>query len=146
MTKVINLDNLPSNIALVRNELDASQDEFGKLIGATKAMVFNFEKGFTPPKPKFIEAIATLAGITPEFLTSKKLQPKDISVRIGRSVDNTKTVKLLATILAHNIIIIKTLCALNGGKSKIKVSEIFTASIKDVEIETEKILKEMKNF
>lgn len=146
MTNVINLEVLPVNIYFIRYELNFSQTEFGELIGATKAQVYNFEKGHTPPKPNHINAIAEIAGITPEMLQTKRLTIKDLTLKIGRSRDNQKTLNLLASIYAQNIVILKNQSEIIGETTKQTAKNVYASFTKQVEAETEKILKENKFF
>lgn len=143
MATLVKIDYLPENITLIRNELNLTQEQFADVIGATKAKVYNFEKGKTSPKAKFLDSIAELGGIPAESLKTRKLSAKDLKLKVSKNIDG-KTIKLLAEIKAQNTVILKNQSVILGGKSKTKVLEVFTGFEKDVENELQLILADLK--
>jgi transcriptional regulator with XRE-family HTH domain len=66
------------NLKLVRLGLELSQDEFGKLVGATEGMIQTYEAGRNMPKTLVLNKISHLTGVAVETLIHDKLGVKEI--------------------------------------------------------------------
>lgn len=71
---------LPNNIKLIRQLLDITQADFGKKLGATKAMIISYEKGKALPNSLFITRLANAAGLSEKDLTNRSLIEDDIDL------------------------------------------------------------------
>jgi transcriptional regulator with XRE-family HTH domain len=65
--------HLRENIKLIRLLSNMTQPNFGKLFGATKAMIVSYEKGKANPDSLFINRLAKFAGISESQLKNTKL-------------------------------------------------------------------------
>lgn len=147
MSTVINFNATAiSNVKLIRNELNLTQEEFGKLIGATKAQIYNYEKGKTTPIPsKYITRIAKLGGVTAEVFKSKKLTAKDLSISPDLIKGDNQLIPLIAKVIAQQQYIIKQISAQQSGKSKQKFLVIEKQSENEIEENFQAILSELKS-
>lgn len=76
---------IQQNIILIRGLTNLNQEDFGLLIGATKAMVTSYETGVAAPKKIIIKnRICELAGITLDQLENKKLKESDIKIKADK--------------------------------------------------------------
>lgn len=80
--------NISRNITLVRHLTGLTQTDFGKLIGASKAMVISYEKGKAEPKPLLIQRISDLSGVSIDDLYRKALKEADITIRLEKVEKN----------------------------------------------------------
>jgi transcriptional regulator with XRE-family HTH domain len=80
--------HLYENIKLIRLISDKTQPEFGKLFGATKAMIVSYEKGKAKPDELFIKRLAKYAGVTIHQLKHELLSEENIKVEKDEKVDN----------------------------------------------------------
>ena len=55
-------------IQMIRLSKGMTMEEFGKLFGAAKSIVYRWEKGQSLPCPNRLKEIADLAGITVQYL------------------------------------------------------------------------------
>lgn len=73
---------IQQNIILIRGLTNLNQEDFGLLIGATKAMVTSYETGVAAPKKIMIKnRICELAGVTLDQLENKRLKESDIKIK-----------------------------------------------------------------
>jgi DNA-binding XRE family transcriptional regulator len=76
--------NISRNITLIRHVADLTQTEFGKLVGATKAMIISYEKAKSQPKPLLAQRIADIGSVSMEDLFARSLKEKDIRISIKK--------------------------------------------------------------
>ena len=55
-------------IKMIRSSKGMTIEEFGKLFGAAKSIVYRWEKGQSLPRPNRLKEIADFAGITVLYL------------------------------------------------------------------------------
>lgn len=58
-------------IQMIRLSKGMTLEEFGKLFGASKSIVYRWEKGQSLPCPNRLKAIADFAGITVQYLLER---------------------------------------------------------------------------
>lgn len=57
-----------TKIQMIRLSKGMTMEEFGKLFGAAKSIVYRWEKGQSLPCPNRLKEIADFAGITVQYL------------------------------------------------------------------------------
>lgn len=83
--------HLYANIKLIRLVVDKTQSEFGKLFGATKAMIVSYEKGKANPDDLFIKRLAKYAGVTIPQLKNQLLSEEDMRLEKVEKEDKEPT-------------------------------------------------------
>ena len=74
------MNDINSRLALLRDNLGLSQENFGAKVGVSRSVIKNIEYNLTAPKPEFINLVCHIYGVAPDWLNYGKgemFMPKD---------------------------------------------------------------------
>ena len=74
------MNDINSRLALLRDNLGLSQENFGAKVGVSRSVIKNIEYNLTAPKPEFIKLVCHIYGVAPDWLNYGKgemFMPKD---------------------------------------------------------------------
>jgi transcriptional regulator with XRE-family HTH domain len=82
--------NFPNNLKVIRDKYRMSQEAFGTLMNATRQMINSYEQGNATPKIDFFLKLASITGLSIDYLFYKRLEeadiPSDKPGEVGESV------------------------------------------------------------
>ena len=64
------MNDINSRLALLRDNLGLSQENFGAKVGVSRSVIKNIEYDLTRPKPEFIALVCKIYNVSPSWLTT----------------------------------------------------------------------------
>ena len=64
------MNDINSRLALLRDNLGLSQENFGAKVGVSRSVIKNIEYNLTAPKPEFIALVCKIYNVSPSWLTT----------------------------------------------------------------------------
>lgn len=64
------MNDINSRLALLRDNLGLSQENFGAKVGVSRSVIKNIEYDLTQPKPEFIALVCKIYNVSPSWLTT----------------------------------------------------------------------------
>jgi len=103
--------HLSGNIGTIRRRWKMSQDEFGALVGVSRNVVMNWERGRSAPGLPVLSILADLCGLAVDALSTRALDTEEIpgmplskhNITNGAIADRLDMVIALLTKIANEL-------------------------------------------